>query len=231
MTDKLSQSKKNSFRRRVIELTITTHLEHFDYYVSKISETFQGEKRTLEDDLDEMSLGLSKEEAAFLEYELGADFYLIDDVFLPLFFYSSTISLCAFFESEFTALCKRLDHAKSQENIWASLNGSGIQKAKKYLRDHACIDFDQLNSYWVELNNMQSIRNCLTHANGNISQMSTESKKDTIRQIASSTNGLSVVGGNKLEISEDYLKERSADVRMFFKRLSEQVYPNEQAAV
>ena len=231
MPKALNQIQKNSFRRRVIELTVTMHLEHFDFYVSKMSADLMGEKELIQKRLDEMSAGLSQDEAAFLEYEVSDEFYLIDDVFLPLFLHSSTISLFAFFESELTALCKRLDRAQSQGSVWPSLNGSGIGKAKQYLKDHTSVNFGQLNSYWVNLNNMQSIRNCLAHANGDIAQMSTENKRERIRQIATSTEGLSVVDDDQLEIGKEYLQERSADVREFLLKLSEQVYPMELSGV
>lgn len=225
MTAALSQSQKNSFRRRIIELTVSMHLEQFDLFVSKISADLKGEKQKIEERLNSLSAGLSSEESAFLEYEFSDEFYLIDDVFLPLFLRSSTISLFAFFESELTALCKRLDSAQNQGSIWSSIDGSGIGKAKEYLKSHAGVSFAQLNSYWSNLNNMQNIRNCLAHANGDIAQMSTKPKRDNIKQIVASTNGLTIVEDNQLNVGEGYLKGRSADVRGFLIALSEQLYP------
>lgn len=225
MTNALSQSKKNSFRRRAIELTVTMHLEKFDYYVSRMSADLQGEKQQIEERLSEMSAGLPQEEAAFLDYEFSDEFYLIDNVFLPLFLHSSTISLFAFFESELTGLCKRLDRSRGQGSAWSTLGGAGIEKAKAYLKGYRDVSFGKLNPYWENLNNMQSIRNCLAHANGDINQMSNSTKKQKIRHIVSSTNGLSIVDDNQLNIENRYLQERSADVRAFLLALSELLYP------
>lgn len=225
MNNALNQTRRNGLRRRLIDLTVTTHLEQFDFYVTKMSADLTGEKELIQKRLDEMSAGLSDDEAAFLEYEFSDEFYLIDDVFLPLFLQSSTISLFAFFESELTSLCKSLARSSSQAEVWNSLNGSGILKAKDYLKDHASVNFDPLNLYWANLNNMLLVRNCLAHANGYIDQMSSEDKQARLRQIAASTNGLNIANNKHLLVEKRYLLERSADVRRFLIELSEQVYP------
>jgi hypothetical protein len=225
MNNALNQSRRHGLRRRLIELTVTTHLEQFDFYVSKMSADLTGEKELIQKRLDEMSAGLSDDEVTFLEYEFSDEFYLIDDVFLPLFLQSSTISLFAFFESELTSLCKSLARSSNQSGIWTSLNRSGILKAKKYLKTHAGVDFDPLNLYWANLNNMLLVRNCLAHANGDIDQMSSDDKQVRLRQIATSTNGLNIADDKHLLVERRYLQERSADVRRFLIDLSEQVYP------
>jgi len=207
-----------------MELTVNLHLEHFDQYVSKMSADLAGEKKEIEARLKQMSAGVTKDEAAFLEYEFSDEFYLIDDVFLPLFIHSSTISLFSFFESELTAFCKRLDRSDAQGPVWPTMKNSGIEKAKTYLTRHAGVQFCQLNTHWHSLSNMLRIRNCLAHANGDITQMSSTAKQTEIKQIAKSTNGLNVSSDEQLEVDREYLRDRTVDVRKFLIALANQVY-------
>jgi hypothetical protein len=224
VSNPLSSNRKNSFRRRVIELTVNLHLEHFDHYVSKMSADLAGEKQEIEKRLKELSAGVTQDEAEFLEYEFSDEFYLIDDIFLPLFIHSSTFSLFAFFESELVALCKRLDQSAGN-SAWPATRGSGIEKAKAYLTAHAGVQFGQLNTHWQSLSNMLKVRNCLAHADGNISQMSSTAKQAEIKQIVRTTSGLNISPQGRLEVDRKYLQDRSADIRGFLLALANQIYP------
>ena len=83
MAGLISKDKRNEFHRRVFELSLNSHIEHFTYYLDKIEADFKIDKANTHKQLKELCVGLSEDEIAQLEYEYSDEFYLIDDVFSP----------------------------------------------------------------------------------------------------------------------------------------------------
>lgn len=223
MAAHISKDKRNEFHRRVFELTVNSHIEHFTYYLDKVEAEFKIDKAKTHKQLKELCVGLSEDEVAQLEYEYSDEFYLIDDVFVPIFYASSTMSLFSFFESEMISLCKQLDRTVSPDQSFATIGGKGLEKAKEYLTNQIGIDISDLNTLWSPLKNMASVRNCLAHANGDIAQMKC-GEKEKLQKIIASTNGLSLAHETEIRIEKGYLIDRAADISRFLLQVQARAY-------
>jgi hypothetical protein len=84
------------------------------------------------------------------------------------------LSLYSFLENQLVLLCKQIQSRKRITLSVNDLNGSGIEKASKYLKKVAGIDFPDNAKEWTYIKHCNQLRNCLVHNGGIVNE---ENKK------------------------------------------------------
>lgn len=81
---------------------------------------------------------------------------------------SALITLYSFFEHELNKICSLFQMTEKYKLSLRDVAGSGIERARTYLRKVASIDLDQPAVHWNEIRNIQRVRNLLVHADGRL---------------------------------------------------------------
>lgn len=115
---------------------------------------------------------------------------------------NSTILVCySILESNMVAICDRYEKQRNLPIALDDLKGQGINRCKDYLEKFGIVDFNnpEIKKYWEKLPVLNKLRNCIAHAEGNISKF-TKLKADTINGEV----GLSIQH-NHVEIDTKYI--------------------------
>lgn len=166
--------------------------------------------------LNRLEVGIKAACDAYLETEIkkyeGAEYYEYQHIYsiaeeeiprlirLPL-----VVSIYTLFENSITQL---LSYAQAKESKGLGLkdiNGkSPASTFNKYMRHVLGFDFQILNTAMDEISKINKIRNCIAHANGNLSAMSEDKARD-IRALK--ITGLIVNATSpQLDVSYEFLK-------------------------
>ena len=124
---------------------------------------------------------------------------------------SSLVSLYSCLEHNLNDFCNICQKIKGTEISVTDLNGDGIHKAKKYLTKLMNVDFGT-SQEWEFIMNLNKVRNCIVHANGDINKMSYTPK---LKSIADNTPGLSLNNDNII-VSSGYLTDAISEINKFF---------------
>lgn len=112
----------------------------------------------------------------------------IDGVVANTFRYSMLIAACSFLEEAVKLLCsvsiKDYDH-----KLKAIRKGSWLAKHRQLLEAESSIDIAAVQEHWDRMANVVAIRNCITHAWGNVNECQ---NSDHVRQIAARDDSYTV---------------------------------------
>lgn len=108
----------------------------------------------------------------FITHHLGLDdkTWDLDSVFNDYFpnlqRQSAIICLFSAFEHELNKLCELMQKHENCKVSFKDLNGNGIVRAKDYLVKVVELNIDTSTQNWMEIKNIQKIRNKIVHSNG-----------------------------------------------------------------
>ena len=123
-----------------------------------------------------------------------------DQVVRGMFRASTITALISFVEISLSQICRDVRLITQEELRPRDLNGSAVEKSKKYLKRFGGFTVDQV--IWKRIDGIVQIRNALVHANGDIDQYRTPRQ---IREIVSETQGLNETYG-AISIDKSYLE-------------------------
>lgn len=123
-----------------------------------------------------------------------------DQVVRGMFRASTITALISFVETTLSQICRDVRLITQEELRPGDLNGSAVEKSKKYLKRFGGFTVDQ--AVWKRIDDIVQIRNALVHANGDIDQCRNPRK---IREIVSANSGLNETYG-AISIDKSYLE-------------------------
>jgi hypothetical protein len=94
----------------------------------------------------------------------------LHNTFPRIVYASALMTACSFFESSLVDLCKALDRdaALTKPKPWDRLNNKGVRKADRFLGANFGVHL-HMHSRWDSILDYYEIRNCIAHANGDVS--------------------------------------------------------------
>jgi len=102
--------------------------------------------------------------------------------------YSSIVSTFILVESALSAICHELQREDGFSLNLADLSGKGLDQCRKFLTRVAGVDLSELDPEWRQFSDWRRIRNCIVHANGDLSRAG---DSGVIRQAMTRLDGVS----------------------------------------
>ena len=219
----LQKMDKNKFFSKIIKHQAKDRLEEFRQYTLEIEANFDSDKNALSSSYDKAIEGLSDDEIREVENYFSDDYYIIEEIHVGLYRKSTVVSVYSFLENSMNSLCRHLGSRHTYPVSLNDLRGEGIVRAKDYLEKLAKVDFTALNGEWSHLMNLNKIRNCIVHSEGDIKA----SKSPTqLENIINSTSGLFVRNERKIKIEREYVDFCINKVEGFLEKLYQQTFSN-----
>ena len=154
------------------------------------------------------------------DYELaGIELHFIDH-YLRMQRMSILLLSYSVLESSLVAICDNFAKELNLPVSVADLNGSGIERCKKYLESFDLFCFtnnSELKSCWDKLAFLNKLRNCFAHAEGDISKFS-KIKASSIE--SKKKEGLSL-RGSYIIIESDYVTDTIEAIKVFLSLLNQ----------
>lgn len=113
---------------------------------------------------------------------------------------SALICIFSVFENELNELCSLFMNTEQYRIAFKDIKGNGIDRARTYLTNIACVDLEKASTSWEELKNIQKIRNKFVHADGRIIEPGSE------QDYINSTNYLCLNNNKEIIIQFGFLK-------------------------
>jgi len=209
---------KRTNKSRVLQHFIETKARHtldeMKNYVREIEGKFHNDMKSLRErfhkeiNCDEVDPALSDEIAEYYSEEN----YIIENVYIKIFRYSSLISIYSFLEISMHQLCRHLKRHKNIDIEIEDIKGNGINRYKIYISKACGISFPDTLNEWSEIIKLNKIRNCLVHCEGNISIANSPSK---LKNIINNTAGLSLARDKEIVIDSSYLNKSITNIETF----------------
>ena len=226
-----SEELKKNFkinRYKMIQSIIkrrTKHkLEDVKQYYEELETKFQRDKKRLSKRYDEET-GNGKLDSE-IQYQLDEYFseenYIIENIFLKTFHYSTIVTVYSLLEISLNDLCRFLRNSKKLSLSLEELRGNGIKRAKLYLAKVCLIDFPESNE-WNEILKLNKIRNCIVHAQGDIEDA--KSPK-TLRNIVASTRGVELENDRFIRIDSEYINMALSNTKKLLEIVYEKSFDN-----
>jgi hypothetical protein len=126
--------------------------------------------------------------------------------------YSFVVQLYTVLESRAKALCHELNQRNPKLTLRVDdlRGGRYLEGIRIFLTKVHPVQITR----WQEIENLQTIRNCLVHANGSV--LESQSKREHLQAIARSGCGVSIGDDGNLVIEPQYCEAALASVRGFF---------------
>ncbi|MDD1745748.1 MAG: hypothetical protein LUQ20_08085 [Candidatus Methanoperedens sp.] len=124
---------------------------------------------------------LEKLEEEYEEGEMDEELFLYQRDYLNILRKSFIITCYSILERELVAVCKSQKKLKSFTEDINDFKGGVIDKAMKYLKRVVGIDLSTAKS-WQDIKNIQLIRNCIVHSDGNSTCKNFEKIRDYIEK-------------------------------------------------
>jgi len=94
---------------------------------------------------------LTAEERERVESDLSDDYYTIDELYIDQYRKSTLVSIYSFLEHSMNSLCNLRQKFYALPLGVKDQSGSGIERARAYLKMVIKINFEVLNAEWSEL--------------------------------------------------------------------------------
>jgi len=171
-------------------------------YIEKESQKFRS---NIEDYIKSHKLD-DEQEVGFTE-SVSEEYSMLHSFFPVVLRYSILVSSCSLLESTLTNICKHLDSSSkftvSKEWKDISINHGALNRIKIFLNNNFKISIGE-STQWSSIKDIYEIRNCITHANGDISLMKDPEKTKTIIK-KQAKNGVSLSEFNIIQINDKFL--------------------------
>lgn len=216
------QRDRNKTVTRIIREYTNSKLDDFTEYTSEIEAKFNTDKRRLSEHYDETIKNLSEEDRRDVDDYFSDDFYMIESIYILLYRRSTLVSIYSFLEHSMDRLCRHLYAINTYPVKVDDLKGEGIVRAKDYLEKLAKVKFDALNGEWSQLANMNKIRNCIVHADGDVMALS-KSRRESLLNIINNNRGISLKDERFISIEKEFISSCIGQVRTFLDKLYQQI--------
>ena len=164
--------------------SIQIELNSIDDYIDETATTIELKQNELEKQYKK-ARDENPEDNSELDMYFSDEFHRYHELFPTFSFNSILVSQFSFFESRLKFLCE-LNQRKKFSNVKLSdLNGSDIEKCKRYLTLVAELDFEIFQDKWKRIMDIQKLRNAIIH---NSSKIINEKGNISIIRIIKSDN-------------------------------------------
>lgn len=205
----------------MIKLHATDRLEEFRRFTCEIESKFNTDKNDLHESCIKAAEGISDEEAMEIQRYFSDEHYMIEEIYIGMYRKSTLVSIYSFVENSLNDLCKHLNKKNSYPITLDDLKGEGIERAKSYLEKLAKVDFQVLNGEWCHLQDLNKIRNCIVHCEGDIKSLKSDSK---IKNIVAQNPSLSLKNERNLSIEREYVDFCITKTETFLEKLYQEVF-------
>jgi len=253
MADKKKTSEKvKKLRFEVIKTTpywksrIIDRFEEMEEFKRFTFSAIDEEKKSVEEYLEEVTEGMSKEELDEFYDWGGEDHFMVKSVFEKTSLNSFIVILYSYIEIGINTLCKgrysdkRMEQMKKNKQAEdegrkpefkelygiksadVKVKGGIIKRAKKYLEKEFDVSFDSVKEEWDEIIGLGKLRNSIVHNDG-VDEKEDVEKDNKIKEHVKD-GMLGITGKNKLSygrivIKREYLDTILPVVRKFFSKL------------
>lgn len=150
------------------------------------------------------------------------ELHRIESVFRRAFRYSAIVTIHSLLETSMNSMCSFLQKKHGYGPGLQDIKGDGIERSRLYLSKVCGIEFPDTSHEWQELQKLNQLRNCIVHANGDVSQVLNRAR---LAGIIKNTKGLKVELERYLVIDTTYLKQAVSWVEDLFLGLHDLALP------
>jgi hypothetical protein len=163
-----------------------------------------------------------KDEVDVISDFYGEEFYTIEDIFIKTFRYSAIVSIYSFIESSMKSLAIYLQHSKNLSLKLEDLKGSSvIEKTGLYFEKVCLINFPSNTNEWAEIQKLNTIRNSIVHATGDIFSSNSKHK---VENVINNTKGLNLKDERYIIINKEYLDSIISKIEVFVNLLYDRAF-------
>ena len=101
------------------------------------------------------------------------------------------------------------------------VRGDGIERAKLYLSKVCLIDFPEQSNEWNMMQKLNSIRNCVVHAEGIVPNVKSPKK---LKNIINNTDGLELENEKYLKIECSYIASAIVHAKKLIDKVHEKAF-------
>lgn len=203
----------------LVRADILNKLNIFKDYKSRIEEKYDQELTELHEKYIEQAKGLNEYELGVFREDTAEDRFYIEDIYTKIHVRSTLVTLYSFLENSLNRLCNQLESRNSYPLKLNELRGDGIFRAKLFLEKLALIDFRPVNPEWMKISDMNKLRNCIIHCEGNIKKTKNES---AIKEIIKKNKSLECHFSSELIVKKEYVDELILTIEKLITELFEQ---------
>lgn len=173
--------------RKVTKFTIKKKTSYLRDHFGKLENIFQEVSASLwqEKELEDKRTENHEDDSQY-DYRPSDALKEIELIYLRMHRYAAILAIYSYLESSLNKLCNELKIKKNIQLSVSELNGDGIFRCRKYLHHLVGIDFIKINDQWSKLSELNKIRNCIIHADGNAENV--RGSGDFIKMIQKSKN-------------------------------------------
>jgi len=204
----------------IFQIYAEASLEKFRIYSKELEEKYSNDKIDVIAAHKDSKVDNESSQNKFDRFILGSKLTNVDS-HIGMFRKSTIVYIYSFLESSMVNFCNHLSSKYSYPVCLADIRGEGITRAKIYLEKLADVDFEKMNGEWSDLKNLNVVRNCIVHCNGNVA-LDKNTKK--ITQIVNNSSNLSLQMGQYIQIEREYIDRAIKQMEIFLDKLYKQVY-------
>jgi len=216
MTVVESKKKYKLDRDKIIQRVLRHHsddeLDNLGEYYDDLERKFHTDKIHLKQryDVKTEKGKLTPEIKHELDEYFSDEFYVIENIFLKTFRYSMVVTAYSLLETTLNSLCHYLHRLKKVDLTLDELKGEGIERAKLYLLKICHIDFPFTSHEWNQIVKLNSIRNCIVHAQGDVTLSKSPAK---LRNIVANTHGIDINNDRYLIIDKTFIDSAISNIK------------------
>ena len=224
MSARRYQVDRNKVLQNIIYSLIRHRFQEIKDYYEELEAGFEGDLQRISERYDKEVDGkqLSEEQQQEIGEYFGEEHFRIQDVFLKNLRYSVVVIFYSFLENTLNDLCRHLCRVRGLKHTLDETDGKGIERAKRYFKKVCLINFPESSREWQEIKNFSAVRNCISHAEGNVEKMKNPTP-ERIKEIVGKTNGLNLGGPAEryIQIEREYILSIMGDVNNFIRDIHE----------
>lgn len=162
---------------RVVKSSVTSKVTLLKSHFQKIECVFKSESESLFAQWKiEWDRTKDHQDDSQVDYSSSDELRVLDFVYLRMHRYSAILAAYSYLESSLNKLCFDIQNEKNIPLSVNTLRADGINRYKEYLDKYACIDFVKINGIWANLTELNKLRNCIIHADGDTDKIKGNSK-------------------------------------------------------
>lgn len=152
----------------------------------------------------------------------------LHNTFPRIVYSSALLTACSLFESSLIDLCKAFneDRALTMPKPWNQLKDKGVRKADHFLRANFGIHLQKC-SRWDSILDYYEIRNCIAHANGDVSIMKGKNEENVRKAVQRHSPDISITQDGRLNLEFKFISTVIDHLAALWKELHSTCRENE----
>ncbi|MBI6703051.1 hypothetical protein [Pseudomonas viridiflava] len=203
----------------VTPYTIKSKCSYLRRHFDRIERVFQEESEELwKVCLAEQERTKDHEDDSDHDYRDSDDLREIEFISLRMHRYSIILASYAYLENSMSKLCKEYYTSMELPLEPSEIKGEGITKFRTYLEKLAKIELQTVNKQWSSLSALNTIRNCIIHADGDAQLLNNPTK---LIKIIENQESLSFIEEHLIMMDESYIHSTIDTIESFLLHIFE----------